>query len=108
MRCKRRIACIECLFHIRIRLEAQRSVTVPEDVLGLLADLREMLQDTMEPPVYVSDRRLVKAIALLKVPPSPAGCPCCASAEPHTVQLAPPCCMAMWAHPVPCHGAICR
>jgi len=65
-------------------------VTVPEDVLGLLADLREMLQDTMEPPVYVSDRRLVKAIALLKVPPSPAGCPCCASAEPHAVHLAPP------------------
>lgn len=42
-------------------------MSVPEDVLGLLADLREMLQDKMEPPVYVSDRRLVKAIALLKV-----------------------------------------
>lgn len=48
------------------RLKAQQAVTVPEDVLGLLADLRDMLQNKMEPPVYVSDRRLVKAIALLK------------------------------------------
>lgn len=40
---------------------------MPDEVLGLLADLRELLQNKMEPPVYVSDRRLVKAIALLKV-----------------------------------------
>ena len=42
-------------------------MSVPDEVLGLLADLRELLQNKMEPPVYVSDRRLVKAIALLKV-----------------------------------------
>ena len=40
---------------------------MPDEVLGLLADLRELLQNKMEPPVYVSDRRLVKTIALLKV-----------------------------------------
>ena len=49
------------------RLKAQQAVSVPDEVLGLLADLRELLQNKMEPPVYVSDRRLVKAIALLKV-----------------------------------------
>ena len=43
-------------------------MAVPDAVLDVLADLRGMLQDTMEPPVYVSDRRLVKAIALMKVP----------------------------------------
>lgn len=40
---------------------------MPDTVLDVVADLREMLQTTMEPPVYVSDRRLVKAIALMKV-----------------------------------------
>ncbi len=52
-------------------------MTVPDVVLDVLADLRGMLQDTMEPPVYVSDRRLVKAIALMKVPLGlhPARCP---------------------------------
>jgi AAA lid domain len=52
-------------------------VSVPDEVLGLLADLRELLQNKMEPPVYVSDRRLVKAIALLKV--RVKLCPCIAS-----------------------------
>mmetsp|Transcript_14974 Transcript_14974/g.45194 ORF Transcript_14974/g.45194 Transcript_14974/m.45194 type:complete len:585 (-) Transcript_14974:822-2576(-) len=52
---------------INIRLRAAQEVTVPDTVLDVVADLREMLQTTMEPPVYVSDRRLVKAIALLKV-----------------------------------------
>lgn len=45
---------------------------MPDTVLDVVADLREMLQTTMEPPVYVSDRRLVKAIALLKVKPNTA------------------------------------
>ena len=40
---------------------------VPEAVLDLLADLRRHLQEDCEPPVYVSDRRLVKALALLQV-----------------------------------------
>ena len=43
------------------------SVTVPEDVMDLLADLREHLQMRCEPPVYVSDRRLVKAVRLMQV-----------------------------------------
>jgi AAA lid domain len=47
---------------------------VPDEVLGLLADLRDLLQNKMEPPVYVSDRRLVKAIALLKVWHRSAAC----------------------------------
>lgn len=47
---------------------------MPDEVLGLLADLRDLLQNKMEPPVYVSDRRLVKAIALLKVWDRPVCC----------------------------------
>ena len=44
---------------------------VPEEVLDLLADLRKHLQEECEPPVYVSDRRLVKSLALLQARPSP-------------------------------------
>lgn len=40
---------------------------VPREVVQLLADLRAFLQDQCEPPVYVSDRRLVKAVALMQV-----------------------------------------
>jgi MoxR-like ATPase len=36
-------------------------------VVDLIVDLRAYLQDKCEPPVYVSDRRLVKSIALLRV-----------------------------------------
>ena len=36
-------------------------------MLDLLADLRKHLQEESEPPVYVSDRRLVKSLALLQV-----------------------------------------
>jgi len=43
------------------------SVAVPDDVLALLADLRDWLQTACEPPVYVSDRRLVKSLRLLRV-----------------------------------------
>lgn len=42
------------------------TVAVPDDVLALLSDLRSFLQDKCEPPVYVSDRRLLKAVALLR------------------------------------------
>ena len=42
------------------------SVSVPDDVLDLIADLRAHLQNEREPPVYCSDRRLVKAVALLR------------------------------------------
>lgn len=40
---------------------------VPQHVIQLLADLRSYLQEKIEPPVYVSDRRLVKAVALMQV-----------------------------------------
>ncbi len=42
------------------------SVSVPDDVLDLIADLRAHLQNEREPPVYCSDRRLVKAVSLLR------------------------------------------
>ena len=48
------------------RQEACKAVQVPEEVLDLLADLRKHLQEQCEPPVYVSDRRLVKSLALLQ------------------------------------------
>ena len=40
---------------------------VPKSVIAMIADLRSHLQENLEPPVYVSDRRLVKAIAMLQV-----------------------------------------
>ena len=42
------------------------SVSVPDDVLDLVADLRAHLQGEREPPIYCSDRRLVKAVGLLR------------------------------------------
>jgi MoxR-like ATPase len=50
-----------------VRDEATRSVRVPSSVIQLLADLRAFLQERCEPPVYVSDRRLVKSVALMQV-----------------------------------------
>ena len=41
-------------------------VSVPDDVLDIVADLRSHLQSEREPPVYCSDRRLVKAVRLLR------------------------------------------
>lgn len=49
------------------RARAEAAVTVPPEVLNVIADLRSYLQDKCEPPVYVSDRRLVKAVALMQV-----------------------------------------
>ena len=49
------------------RGEALRSVTLPPAIAGLLGELRSWLQKDCEPPVYVSDRRLVKSVALLKL-----------------------------------------
>lgn len=42
-------------------------MAVPEEIVNLLSDVRSFLQEKCEPPVYVSDRRLVKALALLQV-----------------------------------------
>jgi MoxR-like ATPase len=43
-----------------------RHVRVPKSVIAMIADLRSHLQENLEPPVYVSDRRLVKAIGMLQ------------------------------------------
>eukprot|EP00892_Ulva_mutabilis_P012353 jgi/Ulvmu1/9490/UM052_0060.1 len=50
-----------------VRAEALAAVTVPQPVVDVLVDLRTFMQDTLEPPSYVSDRRLVKAVAVLQV-----------------------------------------
>lgn len=49
------------------RQRAVAAVQIPPAVLDLIADLRSYLQEKCEPPVYVSDRRLVKAVALMQV-----------------------------------------
>ena len=43
------------------------AVELPEAVVDTLTGLRNWLQDKAEPPVYVSDRRFMKAINLLQV-----------------------------------------
>ena len=50
-----------------VRSAAEASVEVPSSVVDLIVDLRAFLQDKCEPPVYVSDRRLVKSVSLLRV-----------------------------------------
>eukprot|EP00798_Chlamydomonas_sp_ICE-L_P023710 gene23710-9251_t len=40
---------------------------VPPSVIQLVTDLRTYLQEKIEPPIYVSDRRLVKSVQLLQV-----------------------------------------
>lgn len=42
-------------------------VRVPPHVINLVVDLRTWMQDKLEPPAYVSDRRVVKALAMLQV-----------------------------------------
>ena len=39
---------------------------MPEEIVNLLSDVRSFLQDKCEPPVYVSDRRLLKTVALMQ------------------------------------------
>eukprot|EP00884_Botryococcus_braunii_P007468 jgi/Botrbrau1/16722/Bobra.0276s0002.1 len=50
-----------------IRGAANRTVGVPQEITNVVTELRTWLQEKAEPPVYVSDRRLVKAIGLMKV-----------------------------------------
>ncbi|GIM15029.1 hypothetical protein Vretimale_17901 [Volvox reticuliferus] len=52
---------------VRCKAAALASVRVPQSVIQLVTDLRIHLQERFEPPVYVSDRRLVKSIQLLQV-----------------------------------------
>mmetsp|Transcript_21554 Transcript_21554/g.59746 ORF Transcript_21554/g.59746 Transcript_21554/m.59746 type:complete len:571 (+) Transcript_21554:16-1728(+) len=49
------------------KAQALARVRVPATVIQLITDLRTYLQEKVEPPVYISDRRLVKAIQLLQV-----------------------------------------
>lgn len=49
------------------RERAVRAVTVPKHVVDILVDLRTHMQEQLEPPAYISDRRLVKAVDLMKV-----------------------------------------
>jgi MoxR-like ATPase len=42
-------------------------VELPDAVIDILTSLRNYLQDKCEPPVYVSDRRFMKAVNLLQV-----------------------------------------
>ena len=46
---------------------AYQAVDVPETVIDILTSLRDYLQDKCEPPVYVSDRRFMKAVQTLQV-----------------------------------------
>ena len=46
--------------------KAYGAVDVPESVIDLLTGVRNHLQDKCEPPVYVSDRRFMKAIKMLQ------------------------------------------
>ncbi|BDA42736.1 probable ATPase RavA [Coccomyxa sp. Obi] len=46
---------------------AYRGVELPDAVVDILTSLRNYLQDKCEPPVYVSDRRFMKAVNLLQV-----------------------------------------
>eukprot|EP01026_Neomeris_dumetosa_P047707 TRINITY_DN4104_c0_g2_i3.p1 TRINITY_DN4104_c0_g2~~TRINITY_DN4104_c0_g2_i3.p1 ORF type:complete len:544 (-),score=85.15 TRINITY_DN4104_c0_g2_i3:31-1662(-) len=49
------------------RQNALREVDVPANIIEVVVSLRQWLQSKCEPPIYVSDRRLVKALGLLKV-----------------------------------------
>ena len=57
---------------LSIRRREALKVKVTEDIINLLSDVRTFLQDKCEPPVYVSDRRLVKAVAIMQVCAYPA------------------------------------
>jgi len=52
---------------MRIGSLAAQSVDLPDSIASLIVDLREYLQEECEPPVRVSDRRLVKVANLLRV-----------------------------------------
>ena len=51
------------------RQDANKTVSVPDSVKEMIISLRNFLQESCEPPVYVSDRRLLKSVAMLKVLP---------------------------------------
>lgn len=61
------LTCADSILLLLCREQAVKTVSVPTEVVNVLTDLRAYLQDKLEPPVYVSDRRLVKSVALLQV-----------------------------------------
>jgi len=48
-------------------INAVQSVKICDDVIDIITNLRNYLQDKCEPPVYVSDRRFMKAINMMQV-----------------------------------------
>ena len=48
------------------RRTAKNTVEVSDDINELIIGVRNYLQETCEPPCYVSDRRLLKAVDMLK------------------------------------------
>jgi len=50
-----------------VKDQALAETKLPQEIVDLLCDMREFLQEKNEPPVYVSDRRLVKIVSLLRV-----------------------------------------
>jgi MoxR-like ATPase len=58
---------------VELRAEAAACVDFPERLLRLLVDLRRYLRDDVKPPVLISDRRLGRAVQLLRVVALSAG-----------------------------------
>jgi hypothetical protein len=58
---------LENLAVICCRQNAKDTVLVSDDMKELIIGVRSFLQDFCEPPCYVSDRRLLKAVDMLKV-----------------------------------------
>jgi MoxR-like ATPase len=52
---------------VSLRSKAICCVTVPSEIIDLLTDVRDYLKTEFEPSIYVSDRRLVQAVNMLKV-----------------------------------------
>ena len=50
-----------------LRSRALAEVALPPRIIELIVDLRTFLSTECEPPIYVSDRRLVKSAAMLRV-----------------------------------------
>lgn len=58
---------------IRQLLSASSEVQITPDVLLILKNIRKFLRDECDPPVYISDRRLVKAVNMLRMAAYTAG-----------------------------------
>ena len=45
--------------------KARSEIAVPDKVIDILARLRSHLMNECEPPIYISDRRLLKCVGML-------------------------------------------